>query len=55
MHKILLKKLARKMLIEQIIKFQLREPGPLGRSCTRITGCFHGKTKISEEHLRVDY
>ena len=37
MHKILLKKLG-KMHIEQIIEFQLREPGPSGRSCAPITG-----------------
>ena len=33
------------MLIEQI--FELRGPGPPGRICTPITGCFHDKTIIS--------
>ena len=33
-----LKKKLEKMLIEQIIKFQLREPGPIGRTCTPATG-----------------
>ena len=27
-----------KILIEQIIEFQLRGPGPPGRACTPITG-----------------
>ena len=43
------------MLIEQIIEFQLRGPGPPGRTCTPSTGYFHDKTKISQENLRVDY
>ena len=43
------------MLIEQIIEFQLRGPGPSGRTCTSITGLLHDKTKISKENLRVDY
>ena len=33
-----LKKIARKMLIEQIIEFELSGPGFPGRTCTRITG-----------------
>ena len=33
----------RRMLIEQI--FELRGPGPFGRICTPITGCFHDKQK----------
>ena len=41
------------MLIEQI--FELRSPGPPGRTCTPITGYFHDKTIISEEYVRVDY
>ena len=46
-NKILLKKIAtvRGMLIEQI--FELRGPGPLGRKCSRVAGCFHDKTIIS--------
>ena len=32
-----LKKKLGKMLIEEIIEFQLRGPGPPGRSCTPIT------------------
>ena len=40
------------MLIQQI--FELRGPGPAGRICTPITGCFHHKTIISEENFRVD-
>ena len=43
------------MLIEQIIEFQLRGPGPFGRTCTPITGKLHDLTKISKENLRVDY
>ena len=29
------------MIIEQIIEFQLKEPGPFGRKCTPITGKLH--------------
>ena len=43
------------MLIEQIIEFELREPGPTGRSCTNKTGYFHDKTKIFKKNLRVDH
>ena len=52
--KILLKKLAtvRGMLIEQ--NFELRWLGPSGRIYTPITGCFHDKTIISKENIRVD-
>ena len=32
------KKIARKMLIEQLIEFELRDPGSPGRTCTPITG-----------------
>ena len=39
------------MLIEQIFKFELRGPGPPGRTCTPTTDYFHGKTKISKEDL----
>ena len=31
------------MLIKQIIEFELRGPGPPGRTCTPITGYFHEK------------
>ena len=40
------------MLIEQI--FELKEPGPPGRICTPITGCFHDKAIISEKNFRVN-
>ena len=40
------------MLIEQ--NFELRGPRPPGRICTPITGCFHGKTTISKENIRLD-
>ena len=40
------------MLIEQI--FELRGPGPPGPICTPITGCFHHKTIISKEDIRLD-
>ena len=43
------------MLIERIIKLQLRGPGPPGQTYTPITGYCHDKTKISKENLRVDY
>ena len=48
------KKLAtvRGMLIEQ--NFELRGPGPPGCICTLISGCFHDKTIISKENLRLD-
>ena len=32
------KKIARQMLIEQVIEFELRGPGSPGRTCTLITG-----------------
>ena len=37
------------MLIEQI--FEFRGPGPPGRICSPIAGCFHGKTIIFEENI----
>ena len=40
------------MLIEQ--SFELRGPGPPGRLCTPITGCFHEKTIIFKENIRLD-
>ena len=40
------------MILEQ--NFELRGPGPPGRICTPITGCFHDKTIISKENFRVD-
>ena len=39
------------MLIEQIIEFELRGPGPPGRTCTPTTGQLHDKIKIFEENL----
>ena len=40
------------MLIEQILK--LKGPGPPGRVCTPITGCFLDKTITSKENFRLD-
>ena len=34
------------MLIEQIIEFELRGPGPPSRTCTTKRGYFQDKTKI---------
>ena len=43
------------MLIEQIIEFEWRGPGPPGRTCSLITVYFYDKMKISKENLQVDY
>ena len=43
------------MLIQQIIEFELREPGPVGRTCTSTTGNFMTKQKPLEENLPLDY
>ena len=43
------------MLIEQIIEFELRGPGPAGRTYTPMTAYFHDQTKMCRENLRVDY
>ena len=43
------------MLIEQITEFELRGPGPPGRTCTPIADYFHDKTKFSKKNLRADY
>ena len=44
------------MFIQQIIEFELRGPGPSGRTCTPTTGNFTKKTKISKENLQLhDY
>ena len=41
------------MLIEQMIEFYFRWPGPPGRtSCTPTTGSLHDKTKICNENFR---
>ena len=40
------------MLIEK--NFELGGLGPSGRICTPITGCFHDKTIISKQNIRVD-
>ena len=40
------------MLIEQI--FKLRELGPPGGICTPMSGCFCGKTIMSQESNRLD-
>ena len=44
-----------KMPIEQTTEFQLKGPGPFGRTCTPITGKLHDETKISKKNLREDY
>ena len=41
------------MLNDQIIEFELRNPGSPGRTCTPETGYFHGKTNISKTNIRV--
>ena len=43
------------MLNEKIIEFELRRPGPPGRTYTPTTSYFHHKAKISKENLRVDH
>ena len=43
------------MLTEQIIEFELRRPGPPGRTFPSTTGNFYKKSKISKANLRVDY
>ena len=43
------------MLIEQNIEFELKGPGPPGRTCTPITGLLHDKTNIFKENVGVDY
>ena len=35
------------MLMEQIIEFELRVPGPPGRTCTHENGYFHEEEKSS--------
>ena len=35
------------MLIEQIVEFEMKELGPLGRTRTPKPGYFYDKTKIS--------
>ena len=42
------------MLFKQNIEFQLRGPGPPGRTCAPITGLLHDKKKTLKENLRVD-
>ena len=42
------------MLIEQIIKFEARGPGPPGQTCAPTASYFHDKTKTSREYLRMD-
>ena len=34
------------MPFEQTTKFQVKGPGPFGRTCTSITGKLHDETKI---------
>ena len=43
------------MLVEQIMKFELRGSRFPCRTCTPKTGYFRAKTKISKENLAVDY
>ena len=44
------------MLIEEIIEFELKKPGPQGRICTCRTGHFHDMTKQKslKKYRRVD-
>ena len=44
-----------KMLVKQIMKFELRGPELHGCICTPTAGYFHDKTKTSQEDLLVDY
>ena len=43
------------MLIELIIEYELRKPGPSGRTWAPKIDLFHRKAKISKENIRVDY
>ena len=43
------------MLIQQIIEFDLCEPGTPGRLCIPKTGYFQDKTKIFSANLCVNY
>ena len=43
------------MLIEKIIEFKLRVPGPPGRTCTPTTGYISMTKQISKANLQVDY
>ena len=43
------------MLVEQIIKVELRGPGPSGLTYTPTTAYFYDKTKTSVENLRVNH
>ena len=38
------------MFIEQIIEFELRDPGPPGCTCNPKARYFYGKTKISNKN-----
>ena len=42
------------MLIEQIIEFELKGPGPLNRTCPKLV-IFVTKQKSFKEDLRVDF
>ena len=44
------KKKPGEIVIKQIIEFELRAPGPPGRTCNHKTGYFHDKTKISKKN-----
>ena len=41
------------MLIEQIIEFELREPGSISQTCNPKRAYFHDKTKIFKANTRV--
>ena len=41
------------MLIEQIIEFELRWPGPYSRTCTLTTSCFHDKTNSLRQIFEI--
>ena len=53
-NKILLKKISYNKGNAHWANFELRGPGPPGCICTPITGCFHDKTTISKENIRLD-
>ena len=43
------------MLIELIIKFKWKGPGPPGRTCTPTTDYFHDKIGICTKNHRLSY
>ena len=39
-------------MTDEIIELKLTWPGPPGRTCTAINGCFYDKTKISKKNFQ---